>query len=115
MGRDKLIIIKPDFVDPALPGARFYCWHCALMEGVLVSFPTLATRIDVLRVDWARPRQAVIELAGAENQSLPLLLLADDAGARMATGSYNGQAFVQGKDAILEALSRRHGIPFPHP
>ena len=61
MDRDKLIIIKPDFVDPTLPGTRFYCWHCALMEGVLVSFPTLATRIDVLRVDWTRPRQKVVE------------------------------------------------------
>ena len=115
MDRDTLIIIKPDFVDPALPDARFYCWHCALMEGVLASFPTLETHIDVLRVEWPRPRQAVIDRIGAENQSLPVLLLAEDADAGLATGSHDGQAFVQGKDAILEALSRRHGIPFPHP
>ena len=115
MNRDKLVIIKPNFADPALPGTRFYCWHCALMEGVLASFPDLATRIDVLRIEWPRPRQEVIELIGVENQSLPVLILADDADDEPATGSYNGQRFTEGKEAILEALSRRHGIPFPHP
>lgn len=37
MHRDKLTIIKPDFAELAFPDMRFYCWHCALMEGVLAS------------------------------------------------------------------------------
>jgi hypothetical protein len=37
--RDRLFLLKPDFANPAFPGDRFYCWHCALLEGVLVSFP----------------------------------------------------------------------------
>jgi len=115
MHRDTLIIIKPDFVDPAYPDMRFYCWHCALMEGVLASFPELGTRIDVLRIEWPRPRRAVIELIGPENQSLPVLILADDADESLATGRFEGRRFVEGKDAILAALSRRHDIPLPHP
>lgn len=115
MTRDLLILVKPDFVDPTLPGERFYCWHCALMEGILVSFSRLATQIDVLRVDWARPRREVIDLVGTENQSLPLLILGEDSDLDAATGTYNGRTFIQGKEAILEALSRRHGIPVPHP
>jgi hypothetical protein len=115
MNRDLLILIKPDFTDPAFPDARFYCWHCALMEGVLASFPELGTRIDVLRIEWPRPRREVIELIGAVNQSLPVLILADDADDGLATGSFEGRRFVEGKDAILTALSRRYFIPSPHP
>lgn len=115
MTRDRLIILRPDFVDPAYPGTRFYCWHCALMEGVLASFPDLAGRIDVERIAWPRPRAEVVALIGPENQSLPVLVLADDAPAALATGTFEGRHFVAGKDAILAALAARHGIPVPHP
>ena len=76
MERDKLILLKPDFTDPAYPGARFYCWHCALLEGLLALYPRLEHSIEVQRIDWAHPRQDVIDLIGARNQSLPVLILA---------------------------------------
>jgi hypothetical protein len=113
--RDRLFLLEPDFDDPAYPGHRFYCWHCALLEGVLASFPRLTALLDVERIAWPRPRHDVISLVGEENQSLPLLALADDAPAELATGVYCGRRFVSGKDAILSVLSRRHGIPEPHP
>lgn len=115
MTRDLLFLLRPDFEDPAFPGQRFYCWHCALIEGVLASFPALSGRLDVERIAWPRPRQAVIALLGEENQSLPLLVLADGATSPHQTGSYRGRAFVADKDAILAALSERHGFPDPHP
>jgi hypothetical protein len=115
MQRDTLVILKPDFIDPAFPGTRYYCWHCALMEGVLASFPELATRIDVLRIEWPRPRNDVVELIGAENQSLPVLIFSDGSDELLATGSYRGRLFAEGKEPILKALSKRHGIPLPHP
>jgi hypothetical protein len=113
--RDKLILIQPDFDDPAYPGQRFYCWHCALMEGLLASFPYLAERLDVMRIAWPKPRAGVIALIGTENQTLPVLILAADAPDGLETGTANGHRFVEGKDAILRALSLRHGIPAPHP
>lgn len=113
--RDKLYLLKPDFTDPAYPGQRFYCWHCALLEGVLVSFPELAKKLDVERVAWPRPRQSVIDTVGEANQSLPLLMLADDAPEELATGKYEGRRFVADKDAILRVLTLRHGFPDPHP
>lgn len=115
MTRDRLLLLRPDFADPAYPGRHFYCWHCALIEGVLASFPTLAERLDVERVAWPKPRQAVIPLVGEENQSLPLLVLAIGATSPHQTGSYQGRAFIADKDAILAALSERHGFPDPHP
>lgn len=115
MLRDRLFLLRPGFEDPAFPGQRFYCWHCALIEGVLASFPSLASAIDVERIAWPRPRQAVVDIVGLDNQSLPLLLLAADAPDDLATGRFGAQRFVEGKDAILDVLTRRHGIPCPHP
>jgi hypothetical protein len=115
MIRDRLFLLKPGFEDPAYPGEEFYCWHCALLEGVLVSFPSLQSKIDVERLAWPRPRQALVNVVGERHQSLPLLLLAPDASAEFAAGEFQGQRFVDDKDAILDVLTRRHGIPRPHP
>lgn len=115
MDRDKLIILKVDFEDPKFPGLRFYCRHCVLIEGLLVSFPALAAQLDVERIAWPLPRLEVVKLIGAENQSLPVVILAEDAPGGIETGRYQGHRFVQGKDAILRALSVRYGIPLPHP
>ena len=115
MERDRLIILKPNFKDPAYPSQTFYCWHCALMEGLLASFPEMAKRLDVDRIDWPRPRNRLISLLGEKNQSLPVLILADDAPDGLETGRYGDVRFVDEKDAILRALSNRYGIPDPHP
>ncbi|MGY4629145.1 DUF3088 domain-containing protein [Bradyrhizobium sp. USDA 4486] len=115
MTRDRLFLLRPGFEDPAFPNQRFYCWHCALIEGVLASFPEFAEKLDVERIGWPRPRQAVIALLGEENQSLPLLVLTEGATSRHQTGSHQGRAFIADKDAILAALSERHGFPHPHP
>lgn len=100
--RDRLYLLAPGFEEPAYPGKTFYCWHCALMEGVLASFPELAARLDVHRIAWPRPRRELVELLGQDNQSLPVLVLSEG-------------GFVDDKDAILTALTERHGFPHPHP
>lgn len=100
--KDTLYILAPGFEDPAYPGKTFYCWHCALMEGVLASFPDLAAELDVRRIAWPKPRQELVELLGEANQSLPVLVPAEG-------------GFIDDKDAILAALTERHGFPFLHP
>lgn len=115
MDRDTLFLLKPDFDDPLYPGQRFYCWHCALLEGVLASFPSLAARIVVERIAWPRPRHSVVAVLGEKHQSLPVLVLADDAASAFATRWHEGRGFVDDKDDILRVLSARYGIPHPHP
>jgi hypothetical protein len=113
--RDRLFLLRPGFTDPVYPGQVFYCWHCALMEGVLASFPDLAARLDVERIAWPRPRQAVVALVGEQNQSVPLLVLGEGSPDDAEAESYGEIRFIAGKDRILAALSRRHGFPDPHP
>ncbi len=90
--RDHLYLLAPDFADPAFPGRRFYCWHCALIEGVLAGFPTLAGRLDVTRLPWPRPRHVLIDRLGEAHQSLPLLVLAPDAPDTLAPTAAAGCA-----------------------
>ena len=113
--RDRLFLLKPDFEDPDFPGRKFYCWHCALIEGVLASFPNFAKKIDVHRLAWERPRQSLIAEVGVQNQSLPLLVLAEGETSRFSTGKFGGFELVADKDKILAALSERHAFPEAHP
>lgn len=116
MPGDILFLLAPDFVDPAHPGVRFYCEHCAQMEGVLSYYPQVARELEVRRIPWPRPRAQVVELVGDTNQWLPLVVLgtdSDDHGC--ATGLHEGRRFITGKDGIARWLSARFGIAVPHP
>jgi Protein of unknown function (DUF3088) len=115
MPRDELFLLQPPFQDPAYPGETFYCWHCALMEGLLASFPRLAAEIDTHRIAWPRPRAELVSRLGPENQSLPVLVLSDAGQGCQDVKQHEGVHFIDDKDAILHALSLRHGIPSPHP
>lgn len=115
MNRDKLFLLRPDFEDPAYPGKRFYCVYCALIEGVLTSFPELGKQLEVERVAWPRPRLSVIAMVGEQNQSLPLLVLAGTDVSTNRTGVFEGRSFVSDKEKILTALTERHGFPLAHP
>ncbi|MEO9527963.1 DUF3088 domain-containing protein [Roseibium sp.] len=99
---DTLFLLAPGFKDPDYPGKTFYCWHCALMEGVLASCPALGAGLNVRRIAWPIPRREVVNLLGEDNQSLPVLVLSEG-------------GFINDKDAILTALTERHGFPHPHP
>jgi hypothetical protein len=110
MMRDSLFLLRPGFEDPEYPGRRFYCWHCALLEGVLASFPALSSQIDVERIAWPKPRRTLVDLVGENNQSVPLLVLADNAPQDLVTGSSRGIRFVKDKDAILTVLREVKGV-----
>lgn len=114
MSRDLLILIAPGFEDPAHPGRRFFCPDCNQVEGVLASNPGLAGTIEVKRVPFPRPRADVIALLGAENQSLPVLILGDAAPVPADAQQHGGRAFVNDTRRILELIAERHGAPFPH-
>jgi hypothetical protein len=112
---DTLFILKPGSENPAYPGKIFYCWHCALIEGIMASFPQLGSNLAVRRIEWPKPRTEVIQLAGEQNQSVPLLVLSEGASSRYQTGSYGGRVLIAEKDALLAALTERHGFPETYP
>lgn len=112
--RDLLILIAPGFEDPAHPGRRFFCPDCNQVEGVLASDPTLAEKIEVRRVPFARPRAEVVALLGEENQGLPVLILGDALPPPADARTHGALAFVTDTRRILELIAERHASAFPH-
>lgn len=112
---DRLFLLNNEFDDVEMPGKRFFCRDCMLLNGLLSAFPDKAGDLEIIRVEHARPRNAVIEAVGEENQWLPLLVLDRDAPKDCATGEYEGTSFANRLDVILKILHLRHGFPEVHP
>lgn len=112
--RDTLFILRAPFEDPALEGTWF-CTSCATMEGVLLANPQWARAIEVKRMPYPRPRHDVIELIGEENQSLPVLVLADRSAPPEGAKEYRGRFFLDEPKPIARYLAATYGGAGPHP
>jgi len=117
MTRDQLFLLKPDFKG----GTRglCYCPACATLEGVLAFYPQLRQVLDIHYVDFPRPRAAVIAAVGAENQGLPLLVVAPAPAAELALAGldvreWQGRRFLRSAGDMGRYLARRHGSGEPH-
>jgi hypothetical protein len=112
---DRLYLLHPEFEDSALPGRQFYCRDCITIDGLLAVYPERAATLDVIRIAYPRPRDAVVAILGEANQNLPVLVLADDAPTDLADGEHEGTRFVGDFKRLLHALHVRHGFPEAHP
>lgn len=114
LARDTLFIIKAPFEDAALEGTWF-CTSCATMEGVLLANPHWATHIDVKRMPFPRPRHDMIVLIGEENQSMPVLVLADGSTPPDDAKGFEGRRFLDEAKPITRYLAATYGGAGPHP
>jgi hypothetical protein len=55
-----------------------YCSDSAPVEGVLSFFPQLRQLVDIHYLEFPRPREPLVKALGDQNQSLPVLILADN-------------------------------------
>ena len=114
MSGDRLFLLKPGFEDPAQPGYFFVCPHCNAIEGLLGSFPGLATQIEVHRLPFARPRSEIVELLGEQHQSLPVLVFDETNPVPNDVKIANGKRFIDSTDRILAYLADRYTFPRVH-
>ena len=112
---DTLFLLDPIFPDDRYPGRSFFCPDCITVDGLLSAFPEHTAKLDIIRIPYPRPRDAVIAVVGEAHQNLPVLVLAADAPAELADGVYEGTAFVSDFKRLLQTLHLRHGFPEPHP
>jgi hypothetical protein len=95
----------------------YYCPDCAAVEGFLSYSPHIRDKIEIVHVDFPRPRNQVADLLGEENQSCPVLVLAGDAGAvpGSKTSAVTGRKFINDALAICNFLAAAYNGIKPHP
>src|SRR5438552_10190480 len=74
--KDQLYLLRPGFMNAGL--GPLYCGDSLPVEGLLSFFPQLRSLLDVHYLEFPRPRAALVNLLGEENQGVPVLILADD-------------------------------------
>lgn len=109
--KDQLFLMKPGFKNAGL--GPFYCGDSAPVEGLLGFYPELRDKVDVTYIEFPRPRQAIIDLVGENHQSVPVIVLAEDADVpdHVEVRSASGRRFIDDQKQIREYLSSRHGLP----
>jgi Protein of unknown function (DUF3088) len=113
MAKDTLYLLPPRFEKD---GAQRFCPDCAMMEGYLATYPQLREALEIVHVDYARPRAALAERLGEAHQNAPTLILAQaapDAGPHGEILSSNGLSFLTDARPITRYLAAKHGLAAP--
>lgn len=109
--KDTLFILKPGyFKDDRGP---LFCCDAAPIEGQLSFYPELRQWIDVIYIDAQRPRRAIVDLLGENNQASPVLLLAQGHAPKdssIAYQTYGAQRFINDPTEISKYLSTQYGL-----
>jgi hypothetical protein len=95
----------------------FYCPDCGIVEGFFIYNPQIKERLDIIHVDFHRPRPKIIEALGEENQGSPVLVLPDASvcfeGVKKSMTT--GKAFIDDPLTICNFLAQSFDGIFPHP
>lgn len=109
--RDRLFLLRPDFKDG--DKGPYFCPGCAEVLGVIEFYPDLKQRLEIEYVDFPRPRPSIVALLGEENQSCPVIVLADaptNLPSEIKVQTFRGKSFVEGASEIAQYLAHTHGI-----
>ncbi|NOX35017.1 MAG: DUF3088 domain-containing protein [Deltaproteobacteria bacterium] len=115
MEKPTLFMLNPWLDDGGI--GPFYCPDCGVIEGFLAYNPDIKDQLEIMPVDFKRPRQKIIESLGEENQGSPVLVLEDvvpvPEGAKKSLST--GKTFIDDPVLICEYLGHRFEGVKPHP
>lgn len=117
---EKLFLLNPDFQDVRVDGTAqpYYCPHNAMIEGLLKYYPNLKQKIEIIHIDFPRPRKQLVVLVGEENQGCPNLVISKDNLNGVDTSYFNENGeylFINKKELIAQYLADKYGVGKPHP
>lgn len=111
---DRLFVYSPSFDDQ---GTRWFCPFSAQVIGYLAYYPAVRATLEIVELDFAKPRRPLVELVGEAHQAAPCLVLGE-ASAREVAGvtitEERGVHFVTRTIEILRYLAATRGTPGPH-
>ena len=113
-----LYLLKTQFIDPDAGTGTFYCPDCIKIEGLLSAFHSLRQALKLEYVDFAKPRGALPDLAGHENQSCPQLVFRkgdDDISRQWSVEGIGKTRRIDNTRHIEAYLSARYDLPSRHP
>ncbi len=115
MGKPKLFMLNPWLEDD--DSGPYYCPDCGVVEDFLTYSPDIRDKIEIINVDFARPRNAIVALLGLEHQDSPVLVLDEDAagGEGVVQSMSTGRKFINDPLVICTFLVDLYGGVKPHP
>ncbi len=113
MAKDTLYVLRPGFQDK---GAIYFCPYSAQVMGFLAYYPEVRATLDVVELDFAKPRHPLSDVLGEGHQSAPMLVLRGDGETvtNVTVAHANGHAYVEKTIEILRYLAATRGTPLPH-
>lgn len=115
MGKHRLFMLNP-WVEEDGQGP-YYCPDCGVVEGFLTYSPGIRDEIEIIAVDFPRPRPEIVKDLGLENQDSPVLVLDEAAqapeGARQSLST--GKMFIDDAIQICNFLGEQFNAVKPHP
>lgn len=117
---EKLFLLNPDFQDVKVDGTTqpYYCPHNAMIEGLLKYYPHLRNKLEIIYIDFPRPRKQLVELIGEEHQGSPCLVISKEHSKMVDTSYFNvydNYIFVNKKELIARYLADKYHIGKLHP
>lgn len=111
--KDKLFVLRPGFDDK---GVTYFCPFSAQVIGFLSYYPQVKDSLELVELDFARPRKPLVDLVGEDHQAAPILVFANEPVAvpNVKIGEANSYKFVEKTIEILRYLAATRGVPAPH-
>lgn len=115
MKKPSLYMLNPWYDAP--DDGPYYCPDCGIVEGFFFYNPAIREKVDIIHVDFPRPRPDIIAQLGEENQGSPVLVLPEPqaAGGQIKQSLSTGRSFIDDPIAICNYLADLFGGVLPHP
>ncbi|HCM75102.1 MAG TPA: DUF3088 domain-containing protein [Cytophagales bacterium] len=115
----KLFLLHPNFTDTAVDnsGQLYFCPDCALIEGFLSYYPEVRAQLEIIYVQFSKPRQVIVDLIGEQNQGCPVLVMEkkDNSDNADHFKSAHPYLFMNTPAAIIQYLAKKFQVGLPHP
>ena len=111
--RDQLYVLRPGFDDQ---GKQYFCPFSAQVMGYLSYFPEIRATLEIIELDFPKPRHPLSDVLDEQHQAAPMLVLTGEAGTvpGVEIGEVNGRKFVEKTTQIMRYLAGTRDTPMPH-
>lgn len=110
---DKLFVFRSGFDDG---GTTYFCPFSAQVIGFLAYYPEVKDSLEIIELDFPKPRHPLFELLGETHQAAPMLVLAGTPTPvpKVTIAEANGHSYVEKTIEILRYLAATRSVPGPH-